>query len=479
MSPRTPSLQPVLIGDDQRARDLLDPRKSSQIQTGTLAIEDHLRDVGTMLAYILKAPLSQRTSSVAHDRFLDLFCFIMRRAHDMLGVRFSNMEQFWNNKNPVQIMLDSWAMDGTPHFDDVVDVPRIGLHTKLLKKHHIVPPHFDSQTDKVFVTTENVKHWLEASIELLNALKSALCDDTGKPVACLSRTQVSGILRASFHLDFILRSFFKIVSNKVPHRVEAELQSNYRAGMETRLRKRAVWRKVQAGELPAVPNVASEHDEETTLMDSPIQESGESSVSHVQRFLRTLIAWHTACDALFYTVRQVTSLHVFSFHTAAYSAIPTAEFHAFRTRYVDAMFRHPAVTDAIRKQVDLFLNLLLPKAVKTVVTHAEAGLMALVLDQRSCHAVVKLPMSDGDLNALFFASGRMDIGVSKKCCYCCTLLAKLIHTSTQGGLTFSLPGTHGTILPWHPPHLASTQNISNKCGMNCSRNSMTLSQSEY
>ncbi|KAI0758631.1 hypothetical protein BD413DRAFT_496275 [Trametes elegans] len=421
-SPRTPSVKPVVIGDDQRARDLLDSRKSSQMRPGTLAIEDHLQDVGTILAHVLKAPLSQRTSSVADDLFFDLFCFIMGRARVKLAARFSNMEQFWNKNNPVQIMLDSWEKDGIPRFNDVVGV-RLDVepHTELLKKQHIVPPDFNPQTDKVFVTTENAKHWLEATIELLNALKFALFDDQNKDVACLSYTQVYDILRASFHLDFILKSFFKIVSNKVPHRVEAELQSNYRAGMENRLRKRAVWRKVQAGELPAVPDVASEHDEETTLMDSPIQESGESPVSHVQRFLRTLTAW--------------------------------AEVHAFHTCYVDAMFRHPAVSDtpAIRKQVDIFLNLLLPKAAKTVVTHTEAGLMALVLDQRSRHAVVKLPMSDGDLNELFCASGRMDIGVSKKCCYCCDILAKLIHTSTQGDLAFSYPGSHGTIFPWHPP----------------------------
>ncbi|KAI0759227.1 hypothetical protein BD413DRAFT_288419 [Trametes elegans] len=351
-SPRTPSLQPVLIGDDQRARDLLDPDQSSQMQTGTLAIQDHLGDVGTVLTYILKVPLSQRKSSVAHALFCDLFCFIVRRAHVKLGARFSNMEQFWNKKNPVQIMLDSWAMDGIPHFNDVVDVPGVGLHIELLKKHHIVPLDFNPQTDKVFVTTENAKHWLEASIELLNALKSALCDGAGKPVACPSFDQIREILLASFHLDFILKSFFKIVSNKAPRRVEEELQSNYTTGMENRLRKRDVWRKIQAGELPAVPDAASELDEETTLMDSPIQESGESSVSHVQRFLRTLTAWYTACNVLFY-----------------------------------------------------------------------------------------------------HAPGRMDIGVSKKCCYCCDILANLINTSPQGGLTFLIPGTHGTIFPWHPPPL--------------------------
>ncbi|KAI0759235.1 hypothetical protein BD413DRAFT_675065 [Trametes elegans] len=451
-SPRIPSLQPVHIGDDQRARDLLDPSDTSQMHTKALAIQDHLQDVCTVLAYILKVPLSQRKSAGA--RFLDLFCFIMRRAHVKLGARLSNMEEFWNKQNPVQIMLDSWAKDGTPYFDDVVDVhSTVRPHVELLKKHHIVPPHFNPPTDQVSVTTENAKHWLEATIELLNTLKSTLFDDKGKNVVCLSRTQLLDIFNASVHLDFILKSFFKIVSNKAPHKVEEDLRSNYTAGMENRLRKRAVWSTIRAGELTAVTDITYDREEEITVMDSPIQESGENPVSHVQRFLRTLTAWYTACNALFFHVRQVTSLHISSFHTGAHFTISTAEVHAFRTRYVAAMFPHPAVSDtpAVRKQIDLILDLLLPKAVKTVVTHAEAGLMALVLDQRSRHAVVKLPMGDGDLNALFTVLGRMDIGVSKKCCYCCNLLAKLINASPQGGLTLSLPGTHGTIFPWLPP----------------------------
>ncbi|KAI0773188.1 hypothetical protein BD413DRAFT_678083 [Trametes elegans] len=453
-SPRIPSLQPVHIGDDQRARDLLDPSDTSQMHTKALAIQDHLQDVCTVLAYILKVPYSQRKEDVAALRFFDLFCFIMRRAHVKLGARLSNMEEFWNKQNPVQIMLDSWAKDGTPRFNDVVD-GRLAVepHIELLEKHHIVPPHFNPQTDKVFVTTENAKHWLEATIELLNTLKSTLFDDKGKNVAFLPSIKAYDILIASLDLEFILKSFFKIVFNKAPRTVEEDLRSNYTAGMENRLRKRAVWSAIRAGKLAAVTDITYDREEEITVMDSPIQESGENPVSHVQRFLKTLIAWCTACKALFYHRRQVTSLHIFSFHTAAYSTISTAEVHTFRTRYFDAMFRHPAVSDtpAIREQVNIILDLLLPKADKTVVTHAEAGLMALVLDQRSRHAVVKLPMDDGDLNALFSASGRVDIGVSKKCCYCCDILAKLINASPQGGLMISLPGSHGTIFPWLPP----------------------------
>ncbi|KAI0764178.1 hypothetical protein BD413DRAFT_195522 [Trametes elegans] len=194
-------------------------------------------------------------------------------------------------------------------------------------------------------------------------------------------------------------------------------------------------------------------------MDSPIQESGESPVFHVQQSLRTLTAWYTACIAVFYHVRQVTSLSLFSFHTGASCPIPMKDILAFREHYhAYAMSRYAALrqSSAAQTQINLFLDSLLPKGELNIVTHAEARLMALVLDQQSRHAVVKLPMSGGDLNALFSASGRIDIGVSNKCCYCCDILAKLIHTSTQGDLACSLPGTHGTIFPWLPPPFGVT-----------------------
>ncbi|KAI0758638.1 hypothetical protein BD413DRAFT_289372 [Trametes elegans] len=107
-SPRTPSVKPVPIGDDQRARDLLDSSKSSQLRTGTLAIKDHLQDVGTVLAYVLKAPLSQRNSSGAERRHFRLFCFVMRRAHVKLGL----VSATWNNFGTIRILSRSCWIHG-------------------------------------------------------------------------------------------------------------------------------------------------------------------------------------------------------------------------------------------------------------------------------------------------------------------------------------------------------------------------------
>lgn len=41
------------------------------------------------------------------------------------------------------------------------------------------------------------------------------------------------------------------------------------------------------------------------------------------------------------------------------------------------------------------------------------------------------------------------IAMTKKCCYCCDLLSEILTDIGKG--PFSLPGTHGIIVPWVPP----------------------------
>ncbi|KIY62095.1 hypothetical protein CYLTODRAFT_427165 [Cylindrobasidium torrendii FP15055 ss-10] len=44
---------------------------------------------------------------------------------------------------------------------------------------------------------------------------------------------------------------------------------------------------------------------------------------------------------------------------------------------------------------------------------------------------------------------QIPIGVGKKCCYLCHILASQLELT--GRLKFLLPGTHGTVYPWVPP----------------------------
>jgi len=43
------------------------------------------------------------------------------------------------------------------------------------------------------------------------------------------------------------------------------------------------------------------------------------------------------------------------------------------------------------------------------------------------------------------------IGVSKKCCWCCWNLGRLLNEDKESNLTLMLPGTHSIIHSWCPP----------------------------
>ncbi|KAH9930432.1 uncharacterized protein BXZ73DRAFT_47672, partial [Epithele typhae] len=46
---------------------------------------------------------------------------------------------------------------------------------------------------------------------------------------------------------------------------------------------------------------------------------------------------------------------------------------------------------------------------------------------------------------------RIAIGVSKRCCFCCNLLARLITNRLPGPAKLILPATHSTVFAWYPP----------------------------
>ena len=97
--------------------------------------------------------------------------------------------------------------------------------------------------------------------------------------------------------------------------------------------------------------------------------------------------------------------------------------------------------------------------------HAEAMLMSLVaggLQQLDVDigSGTRLPLSSllpvsGDtfrstcvLTHLYLPQAQdISVGVSKRCCFCCWLLAELLQHQTK----FVPHGTHGAIFPWSPP----------------------------
>ncbi|KAF8322353.1 uncharacterized protein EI90DRAFT_3078029 [Cantharellus anzutake] len=48
------------------------------------------------------------------------------------------------------------------------------------------------------------------------------------------------------------------------------------------------------------------------------------------------------------------------------------------------------------------------------------------------------------------------IGVAKKCCWCCNMLATLLNSTD---IQFSLPGSHGRIFPWALPSMGISYEV--------------------
>jgi len=129
--------------------------------------------------------------------------------------------------------------------------------------------------------------------------------------------------------------------------------------------------------------------------------------------------------------------------------IDLTEVETFRTKFINN-FKE----EAYRTRAQDFLKrdrwpFGVDKVQKTATMHAEASLMslALTLAQKGEERTV-----DGSIHDRFASGLVLDevvIGVSKRCCLCCHLLAEALHTHTK--MNFVLPGTRASLHPWLAP----------------------------
>ncbi|KAJ7639031.1 hypothetical protein FB45DRAFT_1133888 [Roridomyces roridus] len=117
---------------------------------------------------------------------------------------------------------------------------------------------------------------------------------------------------------------------------------------------------------------------------------------------------------------------------------------------------------------------LLPKLADSVTptneygtVHCEAGIMASMLNGRAQepstvhsafdtlrreYTVIYSVMFSGFLLALIRPNLEITIGVAKKSCPACSLLAETINMSPTANITVEVPGRHANWVPWVPPH---------------------------
>ncbi|KAI0336150.1 hypothetical protein GY45DRAFT_1366231 [Cubamyces sp. BRFM 1775] len=187
---------------------------------------------------------------------------------------------------------------------------------------------------------------------------------------------------------------------------------------------------------------------------SSVIEDHEDGIEHLQRFLRSIVAWHAACYALTSDESTKRPLRVFKYTKSPQLELVEPHVEAFVNRYLGCLNQQcedgtisTPLKECVRYTVDKGKpgNYASPYA-ETVLSksklHAEASLIALA-HSTSYNLDAELPKS------LFKFTSPVAVVVSNQCCWCCNTLAKLLGGETSQ--RFILPEAHAKILPWVPP----------------------------
>ncbi|KAH9850075.1 hypothetical protein C2E23DRAFT_837319 [Lenzites betulinus] len=428
--PQTSKITRIVVGDDRRARSLLTPHS---MDNENITFGRHLEDVATIVAFLLR-----RANTDRDPRILALFCvFMIRRSFRKLSARLDNMCNIWGGLGPIAIM-EEWLKDHAYSLTDTV-ITFNGLakdSVQMLRDRlarHGVP-----SSGACVVTSSNVCGWLAAVSAILKTLQALLPEDRQVPPSYKEALLILGELGI---LDTILRSSFFKALERLP--VGVMLRQCQKTHQEQR---RPQW-----------DTDALQEDHE--LFD---QDPGKGSLPHVQCYLQTITAWITACTALDKQhVNQDTPLHIF--HLESIFSFNFQE--KIGPQQLNGQYKKFLKTQDLDEESEKHALALIKNATHFALTceklppvHAEAAIMAL--------AHVSLTGKDPDIPGLkdadgVFSTGKVPIGISKKCCACCDLFAKYLQADPPQGktLTFFLPGTHGTIYPWMVPPFSVPRSV--------------------
>ncbi|KAH9938996.1 uncharacterized protein BXZ73DRAFT_99671 [Epithele typhae] len=191
-------------------------------------------------------------------------------------------------------------------------------------------------------------------------------------------------------------------------------------------------------------------DCDSGLADARI-ERGETPTSHVIRHFKTLVAPLNTLNTL-RRLRRAHSAAVKVYHYKGAALASTGSPAVFK----DVLEAAQKIGLSVPKQSRFSEVLEHPENAKlNGALHAEAELLTLAWSVRAQPEAVKRLFSDAFPDLENISEGdAIPMGVCKKPCYCCFLLAqKLASTALTGNnaVKFILPGTHATVYPWVPP----------------------------
>ncbi|KAI0372409.1 hypothetical protein BV20DRAFT_1119829 [Pilatotrama ljubarskyi] len=432
--------------------------------SGKTTFDQHLRDITAILSHILQLP--------APDRFPlegPLTYWVTRRAFMTLSARLENAKAIWG-RLPAQLMqMWSDAHDDpdqgyTVSFRDAASSP----FAMRLARHGIQP---DDSVGSASSSSHSrfsgsAKAWLSVIAAFLDKLQRILIPKGVRTAVELEKQQTIDVSVALSFLDRILTS--TLLEELTRSTFNQKLQDCYNECQKARREKwiKGVHRAghladqehSQSGEVGA--ELHNEDALDDSDSDSSNQEPAENAVTHLWRYLQTLTAWHSAARA--FCRLRIPSQPLVVYQLKSRPSLPINQEHIqqFVEDYLTAVEDYFGGREGTAYKN---ANALLKKAFyqkdgrqlnpvfKIPPLHAEAALMALACSRLH-------PSEAPQVNSLenvdtIFTSAQVVIGVSKKCCRCCSLFAQHMANNSQEGqeLQFVLPGTHSIIYPWLPP----------------------------
>ncbi|KAF8342272.1 uncharacterized protein EI90DRAFT_3032685 [Cantharellus anzutake] len=190
-------------------------------------------------------------------------------------------------------------------------------------------------------------------------------------------------------------------------------------------------------------------------------ETEEDSVALTMRYLGNAVAWITATDFLFSSsrIRRTPRLRLHLAITAppvepeAMADAQPIFTHIFNKSLQDRDNQSKVRNLIVHSWLEEFARKLpKPKQFHGTV-HCEASLMGAIVQYNGQGNMQNIRLPD-----IFHSTTNKPrtIGVAKKCCWCCNMLATLLNSTD---IQFSLPGSHGRIFPWALPRIGISYEV--------------------
>ncbi|TBU52490.1 hypothetical protein BD310DRAFT_1043038 [Dichomitus squalens] len=424
------------------------------------SMECHIRDVITALNHFVHSPPASSAEEFNHKRVqaMQFFFFIAKRCCLKLRARIANGRRMWS-AHPTSLIREWYASDRSRSLHPQTLALPAFLEQTLEKDYQLSPAaerrRLSGDRILYIVEPENVLRWAEMLVQCQ--------DNMDKLFASLSQSspEAQSLAYAAYISAAILDAVFQngLLEILLTDGLARHMQEKYMETvgdlpppmLNTLFMSLGAIRK---GVLPEEIDTAAAEDPEVADPDDSEDElmAFENNKEHVIRYLKTLAIPFAAASFLVHYCHKLSplSLHLEAFVVYASSSTPAVtQGHIREFKY--GFLQHFMFPDEVKEEIDRALSSL--KFHYNGSLHAEAIIMALAC---SVHNGVRaegaeLQQQQSYLTPVFEVPS-IPIGVSKKCCFCCDLLAHLLMRSQSGGrLSFLLQGTHSTIFPWIPP----------------------------